>query len=190
MQLGLLCALVLGCAAALGAQDIKQAAHSRADRSVNEKYGFSVVRRPKWFVYNGGEVPSFFNFRPEQSIQGELPKAGASIVMVVAPAENEQERDDALVLWADRRVRTHNGTDPERSAVAGPVVTGSSPAIRVAFSSIPLSADLPSLGYVLVFWRYRGRSFGLELSYRKDDPSPAHYESVLMEVMRSFTPLH
>jgi hypothetical protein len=182
-------ALACVCTATLGAQDSKEAAHSRAGRIVNETYGFSVVRPPKWFVYDGGEVPSFFNFRPEKSIQGELPQGGASIVMVVAPAENERQVENALVLWAERRVRTHNGTDPKRSAVAGPAATGPSPAIRVAFSSIPISADLPSLGYVMAFWRYHGQLFGLELSYRKDDPNQAHYESVMMQVMRSFTPL-
>lgn len=143
---------------------------------------------PKWFVYDGGDVPAFFNFRPEESVQGELPPGGASICMLVAGDEKGLQSDSAFSRWAEQRVRSHHGANVERTSANGPVATEASPALRVSFDSSALSPDLPSLRYVIVFWQYKGRFFGVELSFVKDDPNASRYKKVMLEVMRSFRP--
>jgi hypothetical protein len=189
MQVAVLfCGLGLACATTLSAQGAKTNAGSRPDRITNNKYRFSVMFPPKWFVYDGGDVPAFFNFRPELSVQGELPPGGASICMLVTTDEKEQQSDTALSKWAEQKVKSHHGGNVERRVINGPVETGASPALRVSLDSPALSPDLQSLRYVIVFWQYKGTSFGLELSYAKDDPNATRYENVLLEVMRSFRP--
>jgi hypothetical protein len=52
-----------------------------------------------------------------------------------------------------------------------------------------LSRDGQTLRYVVIFWEYKGRLFGVELSFVQGDPNGSQYERVLIEVMRSFRPL-
>jgi hypothetical protein len=68
----------------LSAQPTGSKRSTRTDLIVSQKLGFSVVRPSDWFVSEGGDLPSFFNFPAEKAgPQGEFPPGGACIRILV-----------------------------------------------------------------------------------------------------------
>jgi hypothetical protein len=173
--------LCITAAVLLSAEDSAHQARKRPLRIVNDKYEFGVTCPSKWFVFLGGELPVFFNFRAEKAgIQGRFPPGGASIRLLV-----RQDRVESLAEWAEREIDAQNGIDARRSDIAGPPDSGSR-ALRVVFDEPVLSPQLEPMHFGDVFWRSNDRSFGAELSYYEKDSKGRRYEGVLMEVVQSF----
>jgi hypothetical protein len=187
MQLAaLLCVLELACAVATGAQDSKLQAGSRPDRIVNDKHGFSVMFPPGWFVFDNGDMPTFYNFPPEQSIQGNLPVGGASIELLIRAGKKEPKNSNPLGVWADHEVAIEHGIDVEHQALDSPVAAGGLRPLRVSFDRKPLGTHTPSQHFVIILWPAKSELFGAKLSYLKDDPKASHYERTLARVVGSF----
>jgi hypothetical protein len=179
--LGLACAVVPG-------GEVKSQASSRPDRIINEKHGFSVIFPKGWFMFDNGDVPAFYNFSPEKSIQGNLPVGGASIELLVRDAEKEQQSANPLLAWADQEIGSEHGINVGRQDINGPTAIRVSRALRVSFDRKALGTHAPSLHFVIILWQFKSRLFGAQLSYIKNDPKASQHERTLSQLVGSFKP--
>jgi hypothetical protein len=162
---------------------------ARPKRIVNSKYGFSVVFPKTWYVYEGADLPVFFNYRPEDSApQGQLPPHGASIALIRCRHSPEVQGTTDLSSCADREVRAHFGVNVRKANISGPV-SGALAALQVSYDEPALSPDRYSSHFVSVFWASGTTILGAELEYIKGDPDGQRYKETLLQVVRSFKPL-
>jgi len=155
------------------------------------KYHFSVVRPLGWFVYEGADVPVFFNFLAEDAPpQGQLPPGGASILLLLCQSRSGHIEVNSITTCAQQEAAVNRGISLSMRYIRGPVQA--SPALLVSFDQRGLGrigeTRQPSKHFVAAYWEYRGQPFGAELSYYKTDPKGSHYERDLLEMVRSFKP--
>lgn len=177
----LLSALLLWGLLCAGAQE-RGRTDTKTERIANNKYGFSVVRPHKWYVFVGADTPSFHNYRAEDApSNGDIPAGGADIWMHASAASDPPEQGE-LSRWAGKIVSARHGSDARERSIQAPGSTG----LEVTFNQLPLGTPGDTLRIVVLAWRARNTIFGAELTYIKDDPQAAEYERVLVDVMRSF----
>jgi hypothetical protein len=158
---------------------------AQAERIVNKKYAFSVIRPDRWYVFLGGDVPGFYNFPAEKMLpQGQLPPGGAALQMHVSAAGRPFEAGE-LSRWAESVAAARHGANAKQQSIDGPE---SQQGLKLTFDQLPLGVPGDTLLTVLLAWQARGTIFGAELTYIKGDPHAEQYERVLIELMRSFRP--
>jgi hypothetical protein len=171
----------------LSAQPQQLKSSARPERIFNQKHGFSVIRPRGWFLFDG-ELPSFFNFPAERMLpQGEFPQGGAAILMLATEETNRRDGDASLRAWADQRIQMHNGVGVEIGRTPGPPGIGVSEAIQASFDQLALGQPGQSRHIVLVAWRLGQTLFGAELSFIKNDPHANQYQSIVRDLVRSFS---
>lgn len=173
------------CTAAHTAQAPGGGTDGRPTRIISKRYGFSVVFPRGWYVYEGAHLPLFFNYSAEKALpQGRL-----------RPGMAEIDFMDCLILrevatvpsCSEHEVVVNIGATPERKEISGPAAIGSPRALQFSYDQRQMG-NMDRLHYVTVYWEYRGRVLGAELSYRMGDPSGSQYERVLLEIVQSFRP--
>jgi hypothetical protein len=184
---------VLGLVASANAQGIKTSAEERPSRIVNKPYGFSVPFPKRWFVYEGGDLPAFFNYSADKaSPQGEPPPGGADIALKVCDRKRAKSGADPVSYCVEREARAHRGATIERKEIRGLVKVEPSNVTKLSFDEPGLGkvdhTPLSTLHFIVVLWDFRGNVFEAELSYVKDDPKAARYEETLIEIVRGFRP--
>jgi hypothetical protein len=183
------CGVSLASGIVLCAQVATQKSDRRPSRIISEKNGFSVMFPRRWFVWQGGDAPVFFNFSAEKAPpQGRLPDGGASIIMHVADAIPQTQATDALSSWAERLIRANSGNNVERRYGSGPPVAGVSRALQLSFDQPGFGDGESPTRFVIILWELSGKLFAAELSYYKGDPRAPQHERVLFDVVRSFRP--
>lgn len=188
MQLAaLLCGLGLAFTMSSVAQ-VKSQADSRPNRITDDRHGFSVIFPQGWFMFDNGDVPAFYNFSPDKSIQGNLPVGGASIEFLVRDSKKDLQSTNPLWAWAEQQVEREHGIGVEHLAVRGPAVAESLRALRVSFDRKALGTHAPALRFVIILWQFKSRLFGAQLSYIKNDPKASQYERTLSQLVNSFKP--
>ena len=180
-SLYVLFALKLACLSPLYSQN------PSSKRIFSKDHGYSVVLPKRWYVYNGGDLPLFFNYRAEDALpQGQLPPGGAEIHLLL-PAEWRQDNSvHSMSSWVAQEVRMHNGSHVKRNLIRGPAMSGRKRALQVSFDQLALGTPGQSLRLVAVFWQVKDRPFAAELSYVEGDSKGRQYQTVLLEMVRSF----
>ncbi len=179
------CGLGLACTVASGGH-VKSQAGGRPDRIIDDKHGFSVMFPKGWFMFDNGDVPAFYNFSPENSIQGNLPVGGASIELLVRDALKDQPSTHPLFAWADQEVGREHGINVGRQDIGGLAAVGASYALRVSFDRKALGTHAPSLHFVIILWQSEKGLFGARLCFIKNDPKGHQYEHLLRQIVESF----
>lgn len=165
----------------------------RVDRGpweiVNRKFGFSIARPKRWYVYEGGDLPMLFNYSAESALPwGDLPPGGARILMLVRDSNDVHDRKDALSSAAEYVVWRSNGIHPQQKFTSGPTAIPSAKALCVSFERPAPGPDDQSLRVVAIAWKFKDKVFIAQLSYVIGDPGGERYERALSEVVRSFKP--
>lgn len=181
------CLLGLVSLTVANAQPSGPQSRGQQERIVNQRYHFSVTFPKGWFVFEGGDLPSFYNFPEEKLLpQGNLPKGGASIIFLAQESGQTRRGEQTLPAWVEKRVRIEVGSSVQRKEFTGPTAVEVSTALRVEFDQLPLGLIGKPLHSMIVAWQLGGELFGVELTYFKDDPHGSQYERVLLDIARSF----
>ncbi len=159
------------------------------DRIVNQRYAFSVMRPRGWFVFEGGDLPSFYNFRAEESLpQGELPRGGAEIRMMAKSIAADQPQD-SLNVWVTSLVTRERGInlgERTNSTSAKGLPPG---VVTVEFDQPPLGQPGDFLHGVLVAWHGQRGFLCALLTFIKGDPKADDHRRSLVDLIRSFRSL-
>lgn len=168
----------------LHAQAANPNSDKRPSRIVSAKNRYSVMFPRGWLVWELGDDPVFYNFRPQDSIQGQLPEGGASILMLENPELSG--RQQTLSVWANQLVKSNSGANEEVRDLRNSLVKGAAQTVQLSFEQPELRiGELPTR-FVVILWELKGKLFGAELSFYKGDPKAPAHERVLLDIVRSF----